>query len=61
MVAALQEAAAAHDAFLTQAAGRAFAAPDPAAQLLQGALTGLLDAVRLYTLRRTQVQTLNTS
>lgn len=44
--------AAAHAAWLGRAAGRAFAPPDPGAHLLQGALTGLLGAVRQFTLRR---------
>lgn len=38
--------------FLRRAAARAFAPPDPGAHLLQGALHGMLDAVRDFTSRR---------
>ncbi len=55
VVPTLQQAAVAHDAFLLRAAACAFAASDPGAALLQGALTGILDAVRAHTLRRMQV------
>jgi predicted YcjX-like family ATPase len=48
----LAELGAAHAAFLRRAAARAFAPPDPGAHLLQGALSGLLAAVRQFTTRR---------
>lgn len=51
----LQQAAVAHDAFLLRAAACAFATSDPGAALLQGALIGMLDAVRAHTLRRMKV------
>lgn len=46
------ELAAAHAAFLRRAAARTFAPSDPGAHLLQGALAGLLAAVRQFTTRR---------
>jgi hypothetical protein len=44
--------AAALGSFLRRCAARAFAPPDPGAHLLQGALHGMLDAVREFTVRR---------
>jgi predicted YcjX-like family ATPase len=48
----LSALAAALASFLRRCAARAFAPPDPGAHLLQGALHGMLTAVRDFTTRR---------